>query len=218
MAASSTVEEVAATWREAAARLATAVNSTTDHEIKVALLRRLTRQLGRLGYPAFLKLLLIIAASDDTRAKQGLAEVIAHALQYQNMPDGPLTAWGASHIWTSQDTISAGQLPGHMFGSAPQRQYGPVEYLTVWYGQKTQRPYLSEALYRDALTHLIGLINHSPNARRLYPARIENDLATSVEGAYTRQTRARLATLACAWKQQQNPNAIAYLVIAGDTA
>lgn len=210
-----TAEEVAATWHEAAARLATAVNATTDHEIKVALLRRLTRQLGRLGYPAFLKLLLIVADSDDTRAKQGLAETIAHALQYQDMPDGPLTAWGASHIWQSQDTIPAGQLPGHVFGSAPQRQYGPIEYLTAWYGQKTQRPYLSEALYRDSLTRLIELINHSPNARQLYPVKIENDLAAGIEGAYSRRSQARLATLADAWKQQLSPGVIADLAVTG---
>lgn len=214
MSEHSTPAEVSAVWREAAARLATAIAWTDDQEVKVALLRRLARQLGHIGYPGFLKLLLIIAESDDARAKRGLAETIAFSLNCQDVPGGQLTSWGASQIWSSQQTLSAEMLPGNAMGVAPRRQFGPIEYLTVWHGQRTQRPYLGEGLYRDALSRLIDLIDHSPEARRLYPVKIESDLAAGVEGAYTRRTRERLSTLAQAWRQGHDPETIAGLAVA----
>jgi hypothetical protein len=47
---------------------------------------------------------------------------------------------------------------------------------------------------------LVNLFNSSSAARQLYPLKIEADLS-GIEGAFTRQTRQRLAALADSWKQ-----------------
>ena len=85
-------------------------------------------------------------------------------------------------------------------GIAPRRQLDPLAYLTVWFCQRTHRPYLSESAYRTCVERLVDLFNSSGAARRLYPMKIEADLS-GIEGAFTRQTRQRLAALADSWKR-----------------
>jgi hypothetical protein len=99
-------------------------------------------------------------------------------------------------------------LPGNMLGVAPRRQLDPLEYLTVWFSQRTHRPYLTETTYRDCLVRLITLFNTSGAARHWYPLKIEADLA-GIEGAFTRQTLRRLSILAQTWKADQPVAAIA---------
>ena len=99
-------------------------------------------------------------------------------------------------------------LPGNIVGVAPRRQLDPVEYLTVWFSQRTHRPYLGELTYRESLTRLLGLFDTSTVARLWYPLKIEADLA-GIEGAFTRQTRKRLAVIAAGWKQGQPAGLIA---------
>jgi hypothetical protein len=92
----------------------------------------------------------------------------------------------------------------------------PVEYLTVWFSQRTHRPYLGEFTYRDCLTKLLDLFNVSTLARIWYPRKIEADLA-GIEGAFTRQTRRRLSLIAEGWKQGQ-PAAVISAAAAEDVA
>src|SRR5262249_10847540 len=113
-----------------------------------------------------------------------------------------------TRFWSTQQPLNAGMLPGNAFGMAPRRQLDPLAYLTVWFSQRTHRPYLSEESYRLCLQLLISLFNSSDAARRWYPLKIEADL-TGIEGAFTRQTRQRLAVLAAAWKHEQPVHAIA---------
>jgi hypothetical protein len=201
-------EQVATPWREAGARLAQFLESTVDEELCLATLKQLSRRFGDHGYPGFLKLLLIIAESSNTTAQRRLADAIALGLRRGDAPSGVLTSWGGTRFWSTQQPLHAGMLPGNVLGVAPRRHLDPLAYLTVWFSQRTHRPYLSESIYRDSLALLIGLFNGSRAAREWYPLKIEADL-TCIEGAFTRQTRQRLAVLASAWRQGQPVRAIA---------
>ena len=191
---------LAAPWHESAARLAQFLERTSDAEVCLTTLKQLCRRFGDHGYPGFLKLLLIIAASDNADAQRKLADAIALGLRRGDAPSGVLTSWGATRFWSNQTPLRSGMLPGNALGMAPRRQLDPLEYLTVWFSQPTHRRYLGERTYRDCLNRLIDLFNTSEVARYWYPLKIEADLA-GIEGAFTRHSRQRLAALAAAWKQ-----------------
>jgi hypothetical protein len=201
----------AAPWRESAARLAQFLAATGDEDLTLAVLKQLCRRLGDRGYPGFLKLLLIIAESGNTVAQRRLADAVALGVRRGDAPSGVLTSWGATRFWTAQQPLRPGMLPGNILGVAPRRQLDPLAYLTVWFSQRTHRPYLTETTYRECLGKLIELFNASPAARQWYPLKIEADLA-GIEGAFTRLTRQRLGTLVGAWRQGQPPAAIATAV------
>jgi hypothetical protein len=193
-------DKLAAPWRESAARLAQFLESTSEQEVCLTTLKHLCRRFGDHGYPGFLKLLLVIAESERCEAQRRLADAMALGLRRGDLPSGVLTSWGATRFWSSQTPLRAGMLPGNALGVAPRRQLDPLEYLTVWFSQPTHRRYLGEWTYRQCLARLIDLFNMSDVARHWYPLKIEADLA-GIEGAFTRQTRQRLAALADAWKQ-----------------
>ena len=194
--------QLAAPWRESAARLAAFLERSPDDEARLATLKQLNRKFGDHGYPGFLKLLLIVAESCNALARQRLADSIALGLRRGDVPSGVLTSWGARRFWPTHTPLRAGMLPGNLLGVAPRRKLDPLEYLTVWFTQPTHRPYLGERTYRACLTTLLGLFDASELARQWYPLKIEADLA-GIEGAFTRRTRQRLAMLAEAWKQRQ---------------
>lgn len=197
-------------WQQAAARLVSGLQATDDPELRLAMLKRLARRFGELGYPGFLKLLLVVAESDDATARRCVADTLALGLRRMDLPSGQLTSWGGSIAWPALQTFPGGTIGGaHFVNTAPQRQLGPIEYFTVWFCQRTQRPYLGEHAFRDSLTKLISLIDCSREARELYPLKIESDLATGPEGAYTRQARERLGAIVGAWKRGEPPAAVA---------
>ena len=201
-------ERLGAPWRESAARLTQLLERGADDELCLAVLKQLNRRFGEQGYPGFLKLLLIVAESGHGAAQQRLADCMALGLRRGDAPSGVLTSWGATRFWSTQTPLRAGMLPGNIVGVAPRRQLDPVEYLTVWFSQRTHRPYLGELIYRESLTRLLGLFDTSTVARLWYPLKIEADLA-GIEGAFTRQTRKRLAVIAAGWKQGQPAGLIA---------
>jgi hypothetical protein len=201
-------DKLVAPWRESAARLVQLLEGTADTEACLAVLNQLNRRFGEHGYPGFLKLLLIVAESNHSCAKQRLADCIALGLRRGDAPSGVLTSWGATRFWSMQKPLNSAMLPGNVLGIAPRRQLDPLEYLTVWFSQRTHRPYLGERTYRETLTSLIALFDSSPVARLCYPLKIEADLA-GIEGAFTRQTRQRLAIIAEAWKHSEPVTAIA---------
>ena len=201
-------ERLGAPWRESAARLTQLLERDADDELCLAVLKQLNRRFGEQGYPGFLKLLLIVAESGHGAAQQRLANCMALGLRRGDAPSGVLTSWGATRFWSNQTPLRAGMLPGNIVGVAPRRQLDPVEYLTVWFSQRTHRPYLGELTYRESLTRLLGLFDTSTVARLWYPLKIEADLA-GIEGAFTRQTRRRLAVIAAGWKQGQPAGLIA---------
>lgn len=201
-------------WYHAAARLAQSLASTEDASLRLALLKRLAKRFGELGYPGFLKLLLIVAESEDHVARQRLADTLVLGLSRADMPTGELTSWGGSSAWpalqSSPQSMNAHLLSNALSDSrAPRRQLGPIEYLTVWYCQRTQRPYLTETTFIDSLAKLVALLDLHPKARELYPLRIEADIVNGREGSYARQTRERLLALANAWKAGSSAELIA---------
>jgi hypothetical protein len=205
------VSDLARPWRESAARMVRFLTESTDEDLCLAVLKQLARRFGDQGYPGFLKLLLIVAESDHSAAQRRLADIIALGLRRGDVPSGVLTSWGATRFWSTQQPLRAGMLPGNIVGVAPRRQLDPLAYLTVWYSQRTHRPYLTEDTYRTCMARLIELFNSSPAARQWYPLKLEADLA-GIEGAFTRLTRERLEILVAAWKQGQPPAAIAAAV------
>lgn len=202
-----------AALRAAADRLVSALAAHTDPEYRLTVLKRLSRRLGEASYPMFLRLLGVIAESDDERAKRLLADTLGTALRRMDLPGGALSSWGATRLPDSTGPISAGALSGQFFGATPQRLLGPVEYLTVWHLQRTQRMPLGADAFRTSLERLVALINHSEEARTLYPQKLAADAQNELEGAYTRATRERLAAVAAAWKAGRPPAEVAQAAV-----
>lgn len=189
--------------REVASRLAGALHAERSAEYRLALLKRLARRLGEEAYPVFLKLLSIIAESDDDVAKTAIAEALVVAVNRMDLPSGQLTSWGGSNL----------RGDGAATATSPRRQLGPIEFLTAWYAQRTQLPQLDEHHYAQTLSLLIELCNHSEELRRLYPAKLVADSRNELEGAYTRVTREALATIAREWSGNAPPSEIAGKVV-----
>jgi hypothetical protein len=198
--------------RTAAGRLVASLAAHDDDEYRLTVLRRLARRLGDDGYPLFLRLLTVVAESDDTDAKRLLADTFGAALRRMDMPGGALSSWGATRLPQS-GTLDAAALSGGFFGASPRRLLGPVEYLTVWHLQRTQRIVLGADSYRDTLAKLVALFNHGDEARALYPQKLAADAANQLEGAYTRVTRDSLAAIAAAWKAGESPERVAQAAV-----
>src|SRR3546814_8198389 len=67
--------------RAAADRLVSALAAHSDPEYRLTVLKRLVRRLGEERYPLFLRLLGVVAESDDARAQRLLAETFGTALR-----------------------------------------------------------------------------------------------------------------------------------------
>ncbi len=195
--------------RQSADRLVSSLAAHADPEYRLTVLKRLVRRLGEDGYPLFLRLLNVIAESDDARAQRLLADTFGTALRRMDLPGGALSSWGATRLPDSAGPLAASALSGQFFGAAPRRSLGPIEYLTVWHLQRTQRSELSAAVFRSSLARLVALFNRSDEARALYPQKLAADAQNEMEGAYTRATRERLAAMAAAWSAGQPPEAVA---------
>ncbi|MGH8031466.1 MAG: hypothetical protein ACREO8_03645 [Luteimonas sp.] len=198
-----------AALRAGADRLISALAAHSDPEYRLTVLKRLVRRLGQERYPLFLRLIGVVAESDDARAQRLLADTFGTALRRMDMPGGALSSWGAARLPASTEPMAASAFSGQFFGATPQRLLGPVEYLTVWHLQRTQRTALGADTFRTSLSRLIALLNRSDDARALYPQKLAADAQNELEGAYTRATRDRLAAIASAWKAGQSPDAVA---------
>lgn len=201
--------------RQAADRLVSALLAHDNAEYRLAVLKRLVRQLGEERYPTFIRLLGVIAESDDVRAQTLVADTFGAALRRTDLPGGALSSWGATQLPDSTQPLSPSAFSGQFFGSAPKRLLGPVEYLVVWHLQRTQRAVLGDEAFRTTLARLIALFNRSEDARVLYPQKLSADAQNELEGAYTRVTRETLATIAADWKAGRPPEEIAAAIPAG---
>jgi hypothetical protein len=178
---------------ETTRRLVHAFQQESSMELRLALAKRIVRQLGDDAYPVFLKMLLIVAESEDPAAKQCVADLLAAAAQRMDLPSGPLSAWGSSHRSGDGAAYTAGSMNRR-------RLLGPIEYLTVWYCQQTQRPMLDKALYADAMRKLLSLFELNPQLRTFYASKLSAEVGTELEGTYTCDTRAILGRLAQSWQ------------------
>lgn len=195
--------------RAAADRLVSALAAHSDPEYRLTVLKRLVRRFGEQDYPMFLRLLGVVAESDDTRAKTLVAETFGTALRRMDLPGGALSSWGATAPPLDGQPVAASAFSGRFFGGSPRRLLGPVEYLTVWHLQRTQRTSLSAETFRTSLSRMIALLNQSEDARTLYPQKLAVDAQNELEGAYTRATRERLAAIAVAWRDGRTPDEVA---------
>ena len=195
--------------RAAADRLVSALSAHTDAEYRLAVLKRLVRRLGEEQYPLFLRIVGVVAESDDERAQRLLADTFGTALRRMDLPGGALSSWGATGLPDHGAPVAASALSGHFFGATPRRMLGPVEYLVVWHLQRTQRIALSAEGFRTSLARMIAMLNRSDDARLLYPQKLAADAQNELEGAYTRATRERLAAIAAAWAAGEAPERVA---------
>lgn len=203
---SAQLQPLAAPLLETARRLIGALQQEPSVEMRLALAKRVVRQLGDEAYPVFLKILLIVAESEDTAAKQLVADLLAAAARRMDLPSGPLSAWGGS----------SGEGTG-MNAHTRRRLLGPIEYLTVWHCQQTQRPMLEEALYADAVRKLLALFDLNPELRELYAGKLGSDAGGELEGTYTRDTRDILSRMAQRWrKPQSTPDEVVRAALRGD--
>ena len=199
--------------RTAADRLVSALAAHADPEYRLAVLKRLVRRLGEERYPLFLRIVGVVAESDDARAQRLLAETFGVALRRMDLPGGALSSWGATGLPDHGAPVAASALSGHFFGATPRRMLGPVEYLVVWHLQRTQRTALSAEGFRTSLARMITMLNRSEEARTLYPQKLAADAQNELEGAYTRATRDRLAAIAAAWAAGESPEQVAEAAI-----
>ncbi|MBJ6985165.1 hypothetical protein [Luteimonas sp. MC1750] len=195
--------------RTAADRLVSALSAHADPEYRLAVLKRLVRRLGEEQYPLFLRIVGVVAESDDERAQRLLADTFGTALRRMDLPGGALSSWGATGLPDHGAPLAASALSGHFFGATPRRMLGPVEYLVVWHLQRTQRTALSAEGFQAALARMITMLNRSEDARLLYPQKLAADAQNELEGAYTRATRERLAAIAAAWAAGESPERVA---------
>jgi hypothetical protein len=195
--------------RAGADRLVAALAAHADPEYRLGVLKRLVRRLGEERYPLFLRLVGVIAESDDAHAQRLLADTFGTALRRMDLPGGALSSWGATRLPDQAGPLAASAFSGQFFGATPRRLLGPVEYLTVWHLQRTQRTTLGAEAFRDSLARLVALFNRSDDARVLYPQKLAADAQNELEGAYTRATREHLAAIARAWAAGLPPEAVA---------
>jgi hypothetical protein len=184
-----------------------------DNAYRLNVLKALVLQLGIDAYPALIKILVIVSESSEVAVKIRIAQTFGYAAQCGDLPKGEMNAWGVGRSIaekTPVEPVTAGNFMRNYWTGTATRGLGPVEYLTVWYSQKTQRPYLTEAVYVDALTKVISLISSDAWAATCYSHAILLDLDTRMEGAFTRQTRLRLTNLANAWQKGAAPHEIAW--------
>jgi hypothetical protein len=180
-------------------------------EARASILNRVAKRLGDEWYPAFIKIACVIGESDDEPAKRLLADTLAYAMKKGDLPSGSLTSWGVSVDWPANNL--AASLPGSFFRAAPRRNLGPIEYLSSWHSQSTNRTPLSDDVYRTALTSLLQLFNASPAAAGVYQSKLQTDSVIGLEGTYTTITRQRLATIAALWAEAVSPEEIAWRVV-----
>lgn len=196
---------------ETTRRLVSALQQESSIELRLSLAKRVVRQLGDEAYPVFLKMLLIVAESEDLAAKQCVADLLAAAAQRMDLPSGQLSAWGSSYRNADED--EAANTAGPM---NRRRLLGPIEYLTVWYCQQTQRPMLEKNLYADAIRKLLALFELNPQLRMCYASKLGADIGTELEGTYTRDTRDILGRLAQRWQQANStPDDVVQAAIRG---
>ena len=191
-------------------RLITLLERIEDIELLANLLSRLTHKKNGLSYIEFLGFLILVSEHQNRSLHVRLAESLNLAMHNSNFPTGELSAWGAGSAWHE---FSGPGFSAHQLAMIPKRRYGILEFLTVWYGQKTQKTYLSGSLYRFALIRLLYLFDASPTLRERYCQHLLLVVETGFDGAYSKASRARLRVLANSWQQRLAPDEIVQTIM-----
>jgi hypothetical protein len=181
-------------WESAARSFVAGIATLPTRDERVRLIEQVWAELGDMLYPAFIKILCAIAHWGDASARRLTAEALAHALATARLPSGPTPAWGSS----SWSPLPAG-APGAGWHARPARNLGPLEFLCVWHAQRGAEGRLDQQDFAYAVRKIIELFDAAPEAAALYSAKLLDDVANPIEGAFSRQTRALIASIAHDW-------------------
>ena len=177
-------------WAGAAQVLIDGCARAADAAQRVELLERLCDALGTQLYPAFLKVLCVIAERATPPAQAGVAEALVEALRSGRMPSGRRAAWGAVAGAAARADRSTAQA------------LGPIEFLCAWQAQPDDADVLGAVAFDRTLRALLGLVSQSDAARSLYCARLRAVADDPLSGTLTRSTRGGLRALAASWEQR----------------
>ncbi len=173
-------------WIAASHELASQLQQLTDLDSRVDLLDSLCNRLGPDLYPAFLQLLFFIEQYADANVQKQLTDTLAYAMSTGRLPCGTLPAWGSTSSTTSK-----------MYSSS--RALGPIEFLCAWYAQPTNLPQIHDAIFNDALSTLLRLIDSNQVARKMYCYNLNMDAINDSIGMFSSATRTGMTKLAKAW-------------------
>ena len=193
----------------AAANLLVRLLETAPHsEDRAQVLLNLTRGVGDAWYPLYIKLLAVIGESAPVAAQALVCDAVAHGLQHGQMAGGTLGSWGVP-IQLPAVVATAGR--GFLRMSAA-RVLDPLAYLTVWFSQSTSRQPLPIETFEKSLASVLRMFEASASARSIYQAKLQGDVASSAEGAYSATSLLRLSRLVADWKAELPAHRIAAAV------
>lgn len=196
-------------WAGAAQALVSALEGQADADVRVELIDRCRAELGEQVYPAFLKLLAAVGRFAEPAARALVAEALARALVTARLPATRIPAWGAADRFAG---LGAGRLQSF------QRSAGPLEFLCLWLTRDLANEPLSDAGFERALELVLRLFDASPDAARLYRAKLRADLEDATEGLHTQESRAVVRDLEAAWAAGREPAEIGPLLTAAARA
>lgn len=179
-------------WHGAASDLVEAFMQFPDLEDRLRVLEKLCHSMEDNLYPAILQILLMIEYHGDNQSRELVSETLGYAVSIQRLPEGKMSAWGASN-------------PVGSTSFARYRSLGPLEYLCSWYAQPNALQPLSAGALRTALSGLLSLLNTYEKGRVLYQQKLLTDSNDPLTGALTAQTRNGLRELALGWQQDLTP-------------
>lgn len=203
-------------WMETAARFQVMLVELEDENLKLPIVNGICKEIGGGSYPEFLKLLLLISQKGTDEAKVALSKLFETGIEVSEMPGGRLNMWGGS---TQQEgfpvnrVISASTLLRARGSQVSSASLGPIEYILVWHGQKTHKPYLSDGAFSSALQMLLSLFNHWDRTSELYAKHLMLQADAGVEGAFTQCTKGRMRLLAELWLSNTEPEVISREVL-----
>lgn len=177
-------------------------------EDRAQVLLKLSRGVGDAWYPLYIKLLVVIGESAPLAAQALVADAVAHGLQHGQTAGGTLGSWG---VPVPLPAAIAAASRGFLRMSAA-RVLDPLAYLTVWFSQSTSRQPLPIETFEKSLAAVLSLFEASASARSIYQAKLQADVASSAEGAYSATSLLRLNRLVADWKSALPAHRIAAAV------
>jgi hypothetical protein len=177
----------------------------TNRLTGATLLHRLADRFGDTHFPVMIKLLCIVGASPDDRAKRLVCNALAQCMRLESMPSGALSSWGLPAVWAPGEQIP----PTRFAGALPARKLNPVAYLIAWYSQPTNRTSLEETIYVKLLSELLALFSNSPMSRQLYCNLLEQNVQFQRPGTFHEVTGKRILFVAQQWMSGLAPQEIA---------
>lgn len=193
-------------WVGAAQALVDGLNGQTTVDGRVTVLQRICDSLGEALYPGFVKLLAAAARFCDEPARVLVADALARALVTDRLPSVRLPAWGAAAF-----SGLPGMAGGGLMTNA--RSVGPLEFLCVWLTRDVVGQPLEDEAFERAAGLVLTLVMTSPDAARLYAAKLAGDADNLIEGLHNRQSRRLVRLMAEGLAANAAPSDTARIVL-----